>query len=130
KDFVEFYIDSERSGYLYIFAISVDGEVTCLLPNLYQKDNFIEAGEGVVIPPSDGKFAIEAVEPLGKMRTVAIVAEKPLDLARFCGGREEELLHTLGSDELKELVRSTRGITKVFSPSEWAASVIEIYIVK
>jgi len=130
KDFVEFYIDSERSGYLYIFAISVDGEVTCLLPNLYQRDNFLEAGEGVVIPPPDGKFAIEAVEPLGKMRTVAIVAEKPLDLARFCGGREEELLHTLGSDELKELVRSTRGITKVFSPSEWAAAVIEIYIVK
>jgi len=108
----------------------VDEEVTCLLPNLYQRDNFIEAGEGVIIPPPDGKFSIETVEPLGKMRTLAIVAERPLDLARFCGSREEELLHTLGSDELKELVRSTRGITRILSPTEWAAAVIEADIVK
>jgi hypothetical protein len=130
KDHVEFYVDSKKSGYLYLFAISVDGEVSCLLPNLYQKNNHIEAGEGIIIPPPDGKFSIETVEPLGKMRTLAIVAEKPLDLARFCGGREEELLHTLGSDELKELVRSTRGLTRILSPTEWAAAVIEVDIVK
>lgn len=130
KDHVEFYVDSEKSGYLYLFAISVDGEVCCLLPNLYQKDNHIEAREGIIIPPFDGKFSIETVEPLGKMRALAIVAERPLDLARFCGSREDELLHTLGSDELKELVRSTRGITRVLSQAEWAAAVLEIYIVK
>jgi hypothetical protein len=130
KDHVEFYVDSEKSGYLYLFAISVDGEVCCLLPNLYQKNNHIDAREGIIIPASDGKFSIETVEPPGKMRTLAIVAEKPLDLARFCGGREDELLYTLGSDELKELVRSTRGITRVLSSADWAAAVIEIDIVK
>jgi len=130
KDHVEFYVDSEKSGYLYLFAISADGEVCCLLPNLYQKNNHIDAREGIIIPPPDGKFSIETVEPLGKMKTLAIVAQRPLDLARFCGSREEELLHTLGSDELKELVRSTRGITRILSPAEWAAAVIEIDIVK
>ena len=129
KDQVEFYVDSEKSGYLYLFAISADGEVCCLLPNFYQKNNHLEAKEGILIPPPDGKFSIEIVEPLGKMRTLAIVAEKPLDLARFCGSSEEELLHTLEGDELRELVRSTRAITTTLAPSEWAAAAIEIDIV-
>lgn len=130
RDHVEFYVDSEKSGYLYLFVISTDGEVCCLLPNFYQRNNHIDAREGILIPPPDGKFSIETVEPLGKMRALAIVAERPLDLARFCGSNEEELLHTLGSDELKELVRSTREITRVLSPTEWATAVIEIDIVK
>jgi hypothetical protein len=127
---LEFYVDSEKSGYLYLFAISPDGEVYCLLPNLEQKNNRLVAREGILIPPPDGKFSIEIVEPLGKMRTLAIVAERPLDLARFCASREEELLHSLGSDELKELVRSTREIKRILSPAEWAAAVIDIDIVK
>jgi len=130
RDHVEFYVDSEKSGYLYLFVISTDGEVCCLLPNFYQRNNHIDAREGILIPSPDGKFSIETVEPLGKMRALAIVAERPLDLARFCGSNEEELLHTLGSDELKELVRSTREITRILSPTEWATAVIEIDIVK
>jgi hypothetical protein len=130
KDYVEYYVESEENGYLYLFAISPDGEVTCLFPNIYQKNNNIQAGERIVIPPRDGGFRIEAVEPLGKIKTLAIVTRKWLDLTQFCGGKEEELLHTLGSDELKELVRSTRGITKALSPAEWAAAVLELEVVK
>lgn len=130
KEYVAYYVESEESGYLYLYAISVDGEVTCLLPNLYQRENYIKAGEGMIVPPPEANFRIEAVEPPGKMRILAIVTKKPLDLDRFCGGREEELLHTLGSDELKELVRSTRGITRALTPSEWAAAVTELEIIK
>jgi hypothetical protein len=127
---LEFYVDSEKSGYLYLFAISPDGEVCCLLPNLEQKNNHLDAREGILIPPPDGKFSVEIVELPGKMRTLAIVAKRPLDLARFCASREEELPHSLGSDELKELVRSTREIKGILSPAEWAAAVIDIDVVK
>ena len=130
EDHVKYYVQSERSGYLYLFAISVEGEVTGLFPNPFQKDNFIRGGKDVIIPPTDGAFYIKAVEPLGKMKILAIVSNRQLDLDRFCSDRVEDLLQPLGNEELKELVRSTRDLTLTLFPTEWAAEVIEVEIVR
>ena len=43
-------VRSERAGYLYLFNVDVDGEVTCLFPNKSQSNNKIEANIDVVVP--------------------------------------------------------------------------------
>jgi hypothetical protein len=126
----EFVVRTERAGYLYLFCISTDKEVTCLLPNEVQGDNYIRANEEVRIPPANGGFFIQAVEPMGIMKVIALVFTKRLDLESFCGRQADELLHTLKSDELKRLVQTTRGLSSTVTPADWAAKAIEIEIVK
>lgn len=130
KDKVEFEVQSQRPGHLFLFAIATDGEVTCLFPNSLQRDNFIRPRQGVIIPPRDGDFDIEASEPPGKMKILAILTTRPVNLDSFCGAHIDEVVRRLGDSELRMLVRSVSDIPSRLSSTEWTASILEVDVVR
>jgi hypothetical protein len=87
-------VRSERAGYLYLFNVDVDGEVTCLFPNKSQSNNKIEANTDIVVPdPNKPDFRIRVDEPTGRELLKAIVTTQPL---------KDSTLKDLKLDDLKK----------------------------
>jgi hypothetical protein len=71
---------SEQAGYLYLFNIDGQGEVSCLFPNTFQSKNRIEAKQTVTVPdPKDTNWRITVKRPVGKELLKAVVTKKPLE---------------------------------------------------
>jgi len=85
-------VTSEKDGFLYLFNIDAGGEVSCLFPNQFQKDNKIQGGKTIGVPePRDRNFEIKVnAQNLGKEFVKAIVTKDPmpeLDLQQLIKAR-------------------------------------------
>jgi hypothetical protein len=79
EETVKVTVVSEKAGYLYLFNINSNGEVSCLFPNKFQSRNDIEANQPVVVPdPKDTSWHITIRKPLGHELLKAVVTHKPL----------------------------------------------------
>jgi len=70
-------VTSEKDGYLYIFNLDPDGEMTCLFPNNSVMENAISANTAMTVP-SGGKYRIGVSEPTGKDIVKVLVCTQPL----------------------------------------------------
>ncbi|MBI4410259.1 MAG: caspase family protein [Gemmatimonadetes bacterium] len=77
-DIVKFRVRAGRDGYLTIIDLPADGKVTVIFPNQYDSDNFVRAGQEVVIPTPSMRFDFTAQEPTGRGIVRVFVTEKPL----------------------------------------------------
>lgn len=72
-------VESERDGYLYLFNIDTEGNVTCLFPNQAQSNNQIKAKQEVVVPGPGAGWSIKVQPPVGRELLKAVVTDRPLD---------------------------------------------------
>ena len=73
-DDVEISCTPPRSGYLTIFAHTLDTDkVTMLFPNAAHTNNFVKEGTTVQIPGTDDKFSIVADEDTGKTLLISFL---------------------------------------------------------
>jgi hypothetical protein len=97
-------VRSEKEGYLYLFNVDVDGEVTCLFPNKSQSNNKIPANTDVVVPdPNKPEFRIKVGEPTGRELLKAIVTTEPLKELKL-----DELKQATGSRYLSVTSKSVK----------------------
>ena len=114
-------ISSSRDGYLYLFSVGPDGDVTVLVPNEYMPSQPLRAGEKFVFPTAEltkRKVVLTAELPPGKKqvaeRVKALVLRKNIDLLPAGAGQSA---HAAGkslliSEILARLVRS-------LDPDDW-----------
>lgn len=80
----------DRDAYVYLFSLQPDDSVTQILPNRFDEDNFLEAGETRVYPPSGASYTFNVEPPAGLSKVVAVASTRELEtreLARFQSGR-------------------------------------------
>jgi serine/threonine protein kinase len=78
KDKLEFQVQSNKAGFVYVYYLSSGGEMFLLYPNALDKRNRIEAGATLSLPrPS---WAMEAGGPAGTDEFVVMVSERERDL--------------------------------------------------
>jgi hypothetical protein len=70
-------VESERSGYLYVFDIDPARQVTQLFPNQFEQDNALPALKQVRIPGRESRYQFTADTPYGTSTIVAIVTREP-----------------------------------------------------
>lgn len=75
---VEFTVRSGAPGYLTLVDLGTDGTVTVLIPNAYQGETRIGAGESAVFPSAEMGFEILAIPPVGRGMVRAFVTPEPL----------------------------------------------------
>jgi len=118
-----FFVTSVNDGYLYLFHVDGDKNVTRIFPNQYQQDARIRAGQTLQVPAAGAPFKFEASPPFGLETTFAIVSQTPFSDADLqaiqngFGGPKQEAPAFL----------KTRGINVVQSgaaPSAAAAPVL------
>ena len=76
---IRFLVTSTTSGYLYLFHVDAEKDVTRIFPNEYQREARIQAGAALEVPPAGAPFKFEATPPFGLETTLAFVTESLLD---------------------------------------------------
>jgi hypothetical protein len=72
-DRIDFLVNSEQDGKLWIVRVDPNDEVSMLFPHDYAKDNKIKANENLQIPSNGASWHLEASKPLGKSIVAFIV---------------------------------------------------------
>ena len=76
-DLLTLAVESERSGYLYIFDINSEKKITQLFPNRFSPQNEIQANQLTMIPGELAPYQFRAGPPYGESMVVAIVTTQP-----------------------------------------------------
>lgn len=79
-------VRTERDAYVYLYSLQPDGSITQILPNRFDEDNFLFAGQTRTYPPNSAGYVFNVEPPTGLSRVVAVASTRPLDtreLARF-----------------------------------------------
>ena len=82
-------VRTDRDAYVYLYSLESDGSVTQILPNRFDEDNFLPAGQTRTYPPRNGGYVFNVDLPTGLARVVAVASTRRLDtrqLARFQDG--------------------------------------------
>jgi serine/threonine protein kinase len=78
KDKLEFQVQSNKAGFVYVYYLSSGNEMYLLYPNALDKRNRIEAGATLSLPRQS--WAMEAGGPAGTDEFVVIVSDRERDL--------------------------------------------------
>jgi hypothetical protein len=76
---MELVIESERSGYLYVFDVDAEKKVTQLFPNQFEQDNALAAGTQTRVPSAKARYQFTADKPYGTSTIVALVTRAKWD---------------------------------------------------
>ena len=76
-DLLTLAVQSERNGYLYIFDIDAEKNITQLFPNKFAPQNRVQAGRLKMIPGEQDAYQLRAGPPFGKSVVVAVVTTEP-----------------------------------------------------
>jgi hypothetical protein len=80
KDRLEFQVQSNRDGFLYVFLLSSGGDMFLLFPNALDKRNRVSAGASVALPRAS--WPMEAGGPPGTNEFVALVSAHERDFRK------------------------------------------------
>ena len=80
KDRLEFQVQSNRDGFLYVFLLSSGGDMFLLVPNALDKRNRVNAGASVALPRAS--WPMEAGGPPGTNEFVALVSAHERDFRK------------------------------------------------
>jgi len=75
---ITYFVTSTNDGFLYLFHIDGEKNVSRLFPNQYQADPRVRAGQVLQLPQPGAPFKFEASPPFGLETTFAIVTAAPL----------------------------------------------------
>ena len=77
KDRLDFEVSSNRSGYVYVYLFSTDGEMYLLFPNSIDKRNTIRPDTPLNLPRAS--WPLDAAGPAGTNRFAVVVSEHERD---------------------------------------------------
>ncbi len=82
-------VRTDRDAYVYLYSLRADGRVVQILPNRFDEQHRLRAGETRTYPPQNGGYVFNVDGPTGLARVVAVASTRELDtreLARFESG--------------------------------------------
>ena len=82
KDALDFSVQSDRAGYLYIALAGSDNQsVYLLFPNALDQNNKVEAGQKVQLPRSN--WRVKAGGPAGTDNLLVVLTDAPRDISKL-----------------------------------------------
>ncbi|MGC8904047.1 PEGA domain-containing protein [Thermus sp.] len=77
------YVNVNRDAYVYLFNVNADGKIDPILPNAYERDNFLRAGETRRFPPEGARYRYTITGPEGEDKILAVASRRPLSLGEI-----------------------------------------------
>jgi hypothetical protein len=77
---IEISVRVTQDAYVYLFGVRSTGEIDPILPNTYDQDNFLRAGETRTYP-SNAQYTFTISPPAGQDRVLAVASRTPLDVS-------------------------------------------------
>jgi catechol 2,3-dioxygenase-like lactoylglutathione lyase family enzyme len=79
KDHLQFKLNSNRAGYVYVFMVDPDGQYLMLFPNGLDRNNTIAAGQTLSLPRAN--WPMLAGDPPGPNHFLTLVSPLPRDFS-------------------------------------------------
>ncbi|TFU15251.1 PEGA domain-containing protein [Thermus tengchongensis] len=118
------YVNVNQDAYVYLFNINADGKIDPILPNAFERENFLRAGETRRFPPEGARYRYTVTGPEGEDRILAVASRRPLSLG--------EILDVEGS---RVRVQGAEGLAKALSivieplpPRDWVTDVARYFV--
>ncbi len=80
---ISIYVNVNQDAYVYLFNINADGRIDPILPNPYDRNNFLRAGETRRFPPEGARYRYTVSGPEGLDRILAVASKRPLSLGEI-----------------------------------------------
>lgn len=114
QDVLDFSVQSDRGGYVYVALAGSDNKsVYLLFPNDLDQNNKIEAGQQLLLPRPN--WRVKAGGPAGTDSLLVMVADGPRDLAPLAASKAGAFVSSLndaqGRAKLGALMSSSRAVT-------------------
>ncbi len=113
-----------RSAYVYLFNINADGTVDLILPNAYDRNNHLNAGEVRTFPPRGARYEFTITGPEGANYVLALASLRPLSMGDLTDIRA-------GKATVRGLSNLSRKLSIVVRPvpnREWASDALRYYV--
>ena len=121
---ISIYVSVNQDAYVYLFNINADGRIDPILPNAYERENFLRAGETRRYPPAGARYRYTVTGPEGEDRILAVASKRPLSL--------QEILDV---ERNQVRVQGAEGLAKALSivieplpPRDWVTDVARYYV--
>ncbi len=111
------FVSVTRDAYVYLFDVKPNGEINLFLPNPYDRDNHLRAGETRRFPPPGARYAFTVDGPPGEELVLAIATRRPLT-SREIGNLERGEVRVRG---LKTLARALSIAVDPLPNRDWAS---------
>ncbi len=113
-----------RDAYVYLFNVNADGSIDLILPNAYDRNNRLRAGEVRTYPPKGARYEFTITGPEGENYVLALASLRPLSLGEIADVRS-------GRMNLKGLRKLSQTLSIIVRPvpnREWATDAIRYYV--
>jgi len=91
-------VSVNQDAYVYLFGVYPNGEISPILPNPYDRDNFLRAGETRRYPPVGARYQFTIDGPEGQHRVLAVASKRPLNIGSIIDSSLRPLVR--GADAL------------------------------
>ncbi|ADH64857.1 hypothetical protein Mesil_3019 [Allomeiothermus silvanus DSM 9946] len=118
-EYIILYVQVNQDAYVYLFNINADGKIDLILPNPYDRDNFLRSGQAKAFPPRGARYTLTVSGPEGLDRVLAVASKRPLSLAEIADVQSGDV-RVQGAENL------ARALSIVVTPlpsREWVSDV-------
>jgi len=113
-----------HDAYVYLFNVNSDGTVNLILPNAYDRNNFLRAEEVRTYPPDKARYRFTISGPEGESYVLALASLRPLPLSGLADVRT-------GRVNVRGLQALSSKLSVVVEPlpnNEWATDALRYYV--
>jgi len=111
------FVSVTQDAYVYLFDVKPNGEISLFLPNPYDRNNRLRAGETRRFPPPGARYSFTVDGPPGEELILAIATKRPLT-SREIGDLERGEVRVRG---LKTLAKALSIAVDPLPNHEWAS---------
>jgi len=118
------YVNVNQDAYVYLFNINADGKIDPILPNAYERNNLLRAGETRRFPPEGARYRYTITGPEGEDKILAVASRRPLSLGEILDV-EANRVKVQGAEGL------ARALSIVIEPipdRDWVTDVARYYV--
>jgi hypothetical protein len=135
NDAMQIQVKSEQAGYLLLFDVNNDGELTRLFPNKYSRrystQGYLKAGQQITLPEPFYGFEFVAVEPLGKGVLIAfLIEENQISTIQSLLPTAFEPIQVQEAQAVLQTLRNQLNQTSPSGVVEWSIAVVDYEIVR
>ncbi len=80
---IQISVQVTQPAYVYLFSVRATGEIVGILPNAFEQQNFLQAGEVRTFPGPGARYTFTVEGPAGQDRVLAVASRRPLDVSEI-----------------------------------------------
>lgn len=88
---IRLFVGVNDDAYVYVFNINADGRIDLILPNAYNANNYLRAGETRVFPEAEARYQFNISGPVGVDQVLAVASRQPLSLSQIADIRSGQM---------------------------------------